>query len=85
MHFVFQSVHNGLRVGILISKTLTVSRRKHDVVVQSTGDGVDFVVRAITPLVGWLGNPAGFHFRPSADVGLACAVAETIERVLLQV
>ena len=48
-----------------------------------TRDGVDFVRRAIAPVIGWLGNPAGFHFRPSADVGLVRAVAEAIERVLL--
>jgi hypothetical protein len=42
-----------------------------------------FIRRAIAPVIGWLGNPAGFHFRPSADVGLAGAVAEAIERVFL--
>ena len=43
-----------------------------------------FVRRAIAPVIGWLGNPAGFHFRPSANVGcLVRAVAEAIERVLL--
>ena len=48
-----------------------------------TRDGVDFVRRAIAPVIGWLGNPAGFDFRPSADVGLVRAVAEAIERVFL--
>ena len=44
---------------------------------------MDFVRRAIAPVIGWLGNPAGFHFRPSADVCLVRAVAEAIERVFL--
>jgi len=53
------------------------------VVARWTRDGADFVRRAIAPVIGWLGNPAGFDFRPSADVGLVRAVAEAIERVFL--
>ena len=46
---------------------------------------MDFVRRAITPVIGWLGNPAGLHLRPPADVCLVRAVAEAIERVFLGV
>jgi hypothetical protein len=49
-----------------------------------TRKGPDFVGRTIAAVIGWLGNPARFHFQPAADAGFVRAVTQAIERVLLR-